>query len=207
MLLDDFLEIYKKLFVKHRWFFVFSMVLYLAFVGFYFWKTGIVSWPSRQKELQKRVLDLEEQLHERDQVVATLTTRAGQVEFLKPLKFDERWQDDHSRETVGRLVEYAEFAITKNDFERAEGFYKEANDIQPTITVPYYRGRLAYRQGDLQRAEALWLEAIKRDPDNKYPDLRLYLGVLYYQIGRAREAQHYLRFFDDQGGGGGSGTF
>jgi len=209
MSLENLLAFYKRLFTKYRSLTILTDLGYLVFVGFYLGTTArVAEWfraPSQVKELQKRVLDLEAQRQQQDQVIATLTARATQTDFLKPLKFDERWRDDRARETVGRLVEYAEFAIAKNDFEHAGRFYNEANDVQPTVTIPYYQGRLSYRRGDLQRAEAMWLEAIKRDPDRKYPDLRLYLGVLYYQMGRASEAKRYLRSFGGDEGGGGSG--
>jgi tetratricopeptide (TPR) repeat protein len=204
--LENVLAFYKRLFMRYRSLALLTSFVYIVFAGFYLAKaTRLTEWfraPSEVKELQKRVLDLEAQRQQQDQVIATLTARATQTDFLKPLKFQERWRDDRARETLSRLVEYAEFAISKNDFEHAERFYNEANDVQPTVTIPYYQGRLAYRRGDLQRAEVMWLEAIKRDPDRKYPDLRLYLGVLYYQMGRFSEAKRYLSSFGGDGGGG-----
>jgi tetratricopeptide (TPR) repeat protein len=190
-------SIYKQIFYRHRNLFVITSVCYILFLAILFRSqvSAFILAPRQALELRNRVLDLEAQRQEQERILSTLTARTTQADFLKPLKFDEKWRDEHARETVGRLVEYAEFALSKNDFEHADRFYTEAGEVQPTITIPYYQGRLAYRRGDLQRAEAKWLEAIKRDPERKYPDLRLYLGVLYYQLGRTAEAKQYLKSF------------
>ncbi|MGH9714225.1 MAG: tetratricopeptide repeat protein [Candidatus Acidiferrales bacterium] len=185
------------MFTKYPWAVVVGVLSYLIFFATFFLKISPFEWiraPHEARELRMRVLDLEMQRRQQDLLLATLTARTPQADYLKPLKFEENWRDEHTRETIGRLVEYAEFALSKNDFEHAERFYTEASEMQPTITIPYYEGRLAYRRGDLQRAEVKWLEAIKRDPEGKYPDLRLYLGILYYQIGRASEAKQYFEY-------------
>jgi tetratricopeptide (TPR) repeat protein len=203
MAIENIVSMYRRLFERHPYLTALTLFIYLMFIGFYFSGGSLVAWiraPHEVIELRKRVLDLEAQRQQQDQLVATLTARTTQADFLKPLKFDEPWRDERARETVGRLIEYAEFAIAKNDFEHAERFYREANEVQPTVAIPYYEGRLAYRRGDLQRAEAKWLEAIKRDPQRKYPDLRLYLGVLYYQMGRVGEAKQYLKSFGAESG-------
>jgi tetratricopeptide (TPR) repeat protein len=198
MAIDDILSMYKRAFLRHPYTLGLTFFVYFIIILFYILGGSPITWFHAVREgteLRKRVLDLETQRQQQDQLIATLTARTTQVDFLKPLKFDERWRDERARETVGRLIEYAEFAIAKNDFEHAERFYREANDVQPTVSIPYYEGRLAYRRGDLQSAEAKWLEAIQRDPERKYPDLRLYLGVLYYQLGRVGEAKRYLKSF------------
>jgi tetratricopeptide (TPR) repeat protein len=197
MIIEDLFVAYKRLLSRHRYIVVATLAVYVTAIMAYL-KVPVIAWfraPAEVTELRGRVLDLETQRRQQDQILATLTATTVQSDFLKPLKFDEKWRDERARETVGRLIEYAEFAMSKNDFEHAERFYSEANEVQPTVSIPYYEGRLAYRRGNLQRAEAKWLEAIKRDPDRKYPDLRLYLGVLYYQLGRAGEAKQYLKNF------------
>jgi tetratricopeptide (TPR) repeat protein len=197
MFIQDVLRVYKRLFFQRPYMSAIVFVAYTIGIAFY-WRAPIIAAfraPTEVTELRKRVLDLEGQRQQQDELLATLTARTVQSDFLKPLKFEERWRDERARETVGRLIEYAEFAISKNDFEHAERFYNEANQVQPTIAIPYYEGRLAYRRADLQRAETKWLEAIKRDPEHKYPDLRLYLGILYYQMGRVGEAKQYLKSF------------
>jgi len=195
MLVDDIFSFYKRIFLRHPYVTGTIVVIYVFSVIAFVSRRSVVQWlraPGEVAELRMRVLDLETQRRQQDQLLSTLAERTSQAEFLKPLKFEETWRDERAKQTVGRLVEYAEFAISKNDFEHAQRFYTEANEVQPTLTVPYYEGRLAYRRGDLQRAETKWLEAIKRDPGRRYPDLRLYLGVLYYQTGRLDEAKAYL---------------
>ncbi len=193
MPLENVFSLYKRIFSRHRLLFVGSIVYFILVLGYGVGRSFLAL--READELRMRVVELETQRRQQDQLLSTLTERTLQAEFLKPLKFEERWRDERTKQTVSRLVDYAEFAISKNDFERAERFYSEANQAQPTLTIPYYEGRLAYRRGDLQRAETKWLEAIKRDPEQRYPDLRLYLGVLYYQLGRVDEARTYLRIF------------
>jgi len=159
--------------------------------------TSLFRAPREVQELRERVTELESQRKQQDQLVMMLTAGTNQADFLKPLKFDERWRDERSQEAVGRLVNYAEFAISKSDYDHAELFYNEASQFQPTVTIPYYEGRLAYRKGDLSGAEEKWLEAVKQDPNGEYPDLRLYLGILYYQMGRVGEAKQYLKYFGE----------
>src|SRR6266446_2471082 len=190
------LNIYKLAFSRYRFLFIVTAVVYLAFFVVFFAKGSLVEFfraTFEVKQLRTRVLELETERHQQEQLLATLSSRTSQADFLKPLKFEEKWRDEAARQNVSRLVDYAEFAVSKNDYEHAERFYSEADNIQPTVTIPYYEGRLAYRRGDLQLAEAKWLEAIKRDSGNKYPDLRLYLGLLYYQMGRSGEAQQFLK--------------
>jgi tetratricopeptide (TPR) repeat protein len=201
MSMESMVANYMRLIRRHPVVYITGIAVYVVFIVFFFWRSPITAWlrsPAEVPELRKRVLDLEAQRQQQDQLLAALTSTTLESDFLKPLKFDERWRDDRARETVGRLVEYAEFAISKNDFEHAARFYSEADEVQPTLTIPYYEGRLAYRRGNLQRAEAKWLEAIKRDPEDKYPELRLYLGILYYQLGRIAEAKQYLKSFGGQ---------
>jgi tetratricopeptide (TPR) repeat protein len=199
---QSILSTYKRIVSQHPLVFSLSAVFYVTIVAVWVVRQPLMEYllaPHEEADLRARVVELEDLRRQQDQLLSTFTSRTTQAEFLKPLKFEERWRDDRARETVGRLVEYAEFAISKNDFEHAERFYSEANEVQPTITIPYYEGRLAYRRGDFQRAETKWLEAIKRDTERKSPDLRLYLGILYYQMGRLDEAKKYLRDFESNG--------
>jgi tetratricopeptide (TPR) repeat protein len=190
------LRYYRKLFIDRPVLTAVAALIYLsAAFGFPIYK-DIHDRSNQAAELQRRVLDLDAQLRQQQQIAAALLSAKGsQADFLKPLKFRERWGDDRSRAEIDRLVDYGEYAMSKNDFDHAQRFYEEADKVQPTVTVPYYEGRLAYKRGDLQKAESEWLEAIKRDPDNRFPDLRLYLGVLYYQLGRTTEANRFIHAF------------
>lgn len=197
--IESVLRVYKKLFSRYPYITGLVVVGYIvAFIAFGNWRDmrDRIRALSHAKELQARILDLEMQRRQQDEILAALASAKGsQAEFLKPLKFADEWRDDRSRQEVGRLVDYAEYAMSKNDFDHAERFYQEADRLQPTVTIPYYEGRLAYKRGDLRKAESEWLEAIKRDPEGRYPDLRLYLGILYYQLGRTTEARSYIGYF------------
>ena len=192
----EVVEIYARPIRRHPFVYSAMLVVYTLIATSYLTTRGsileLIRAPRERRELQTRVLHLEAELQQQRQLVSSLGTRSQDIEFLRPLRFEESWQSEKSQASVSRLLEYAEFALSKNDYETAERFYSDAAAVQPTITVPYYQGRLAYRRGDLQKAETKWLEAIRLDRTNRYPDLRLYVGILYYRLGRVTDAQLYL---------------
>ena len=185
-------EAYRSIFRRHPAAIAGTAVAYVALVGGYLFFLRFQTTTDRMEESQHRIMELERILGQQRELFTVTAGQSSDIAFLKPLRFEEQWVRPEAQAAVGRLLEYAEFALSRNDLEHADRFYQEAAAIQPTIGVAYYQGRLAYRRGDTSRAEAKWREAISRDRSNRYPDLRLYLGVLYYQTGREAEAKRLL---------------
>lgn len=142
---------------------------------------------------EEQVKMLQAMLERQQRIADTLTNRVKKDVFIRNLEFHEQWKDEHSRTEILRLMEFADFAVQKDDFLRARRLYEEAAQVQDTLSVPYYLGRLAYIQGDLSEAEASWRQVIKADSELHYPEIRLYLGVTLYEMGREREGKEYLK--------------
>lgn len=146
-----------------------------------------------KQELQGRLLDLSDRLARQQDIIDVQSRRTRQSSFLRKIDFDENWATEKSRLRIMRLLDYAEFALEKEDYRYAERLYQEASEIQQTITVPYYKGRLNYLLGDLEGAEAEWREAIRLDDKGRYPELRLYLAISLYEMDKDNETKKLLK--------------
>ena len=193
-ILEELASSYARLFRKPL--VVAFMVVYLLFsVGLVLKPVLITKWAevtgNARTEAQLKALELE--LQKQRTIAETLTTRLKKASFLRNLEFQEPWKNDQSRAEILRLLDYADFAIQKDDYPRARKLYEEAAQIQDTLSVPYYLGRLCYIQGDLSEAEANWKQVIKVDSTGQYPEIRLYLGITLYEMGREREGKEAFR--------------
>lgn len=188
-------DVYRRMFSRRPVLVVIMLFIYAAGVGGFLFKwTNTGSWESQKsRDLRLRIQRMEMKGERDDAVIDVLRQRMRKVSFLKDLTFDEKWKSDETRTTVLRLLEYAQFALEKSDFSYAKGVYQDAAKVQPTLSVPYYLGRLHYLEGDLVSAESEWTTVIAADPQGKYPDLRLYLGILKYELGKKDESNTLLQ--------------
>ena len=119
-------------------------------------------------------------------------TRAKDTGIFRDLQFNENWENEKVKSDALRLIEFGRYADDKGNFKYAEKLYREAKELQDSLTATYYLGRNAYFQGDLSEAERNWRKLISVDPDVKYPDVRLYLATLLSQSRRNAEAKQVL---------------
>jgi len=190
--LDEVLGLYARALRKHRGIFLTIAAAYSIFSVFFLFRSELTNaWETviGRRGAQQRIRMLESILEKQQQITETLASREKKPSFLRNLEFEEDWKSDHNRTEVLRLLDYADFALQKEDYARAKRMYEEAAQIQQTLTVPYYLGRLAYLQGDLAEAESNWRQVVNADTKNRYPEVRLYLGVALYELGREREAK------------------
>lgn len=188
-------EFYRSLFSRHPFVTAFVILGY-AFVASFLLLRSEFMKPFIDRDItEARIDELEKRISQQDAVIQILTKRSKSVSFFRDLDFEENWKTDENRDTILRLLEYANFAIQRADYSRAESLYLEASQIQETISVPYYRSRMYYVQGDLQSAELQLRRVIELDKLSKYPDVRLYLGIVLYQMGKEKDGREYLRDF------------
>jgi tetratricopeptide (TPR) repeat protein len=194
--MEELAEAYGNALRRHKTFAAIFTVVYAAFVfGFVFRPDLAKMWASITGETrtQQQIKALETDLMKQRTIAETLASRVKKASFLRNLEFQETWRNDESRAEILRLLDYADFAIQKDDYSRARKLYEEASQIQDTLSVPYYLGRLSYMQGDLSESEANWRQVIKLDAKAQYPEIRLYLGITLYEMGREREGKEVLR--------------
>lgn len=196
--LNRLFQFYILIFREHPLLLLLFVVAYLIIVTFVFWGQRIVTLlqaPQQVEHLQLRTIELQTQLEAQKKVLERLSQTTREPTIFRELQFTEQWKTDQARIQVTRLLEYADFAISKEDYQHAEKLYREAGEIQPTVSVPYYQGRLNYMQGDLEAAKSKWTEAIQADPEMKYPELRFYLGLIHYELNEDDESKELLRLY------------
>jgi tetratricopeptide (TPR) repeat protein len=193
---DEVLRLYARVLHKHRALFLAVAAAYTGFLLFFVFRSELrKTWETvaGKREAEQRIKMLEAILEKQQVITATLTSRENKSSLLRNLEFKENWKTDRNRTETLRLLEYANFALEKEDYPRAKRMYEEAAQIQPTLSVPYYLGRLAYLQGDLSEAESNWRQVVNADTKKQYPEVRLYLGMTLYEMGREREAKDFFR--------------
>lgn len=182
-------DTYRQFVQSHKTTIAFAMVAYAAI------SLGMPLYLRQREEsmlLKQRVAAL-------DRSLAALSgkepSRIQTAKLFRNLEFKEQWQDDKARAEILRLIDYARFAEEKADYEYASRFYEEANKIQETHTVTYFLGRDAYLQGELTRAEMYWRKILAADPQNHYPEMRLYLALILYEQRKDSEAASLLEAY------------
>lgn len=202
--MNKVLDIYKRQLTSHPFitvtFFLFYLLLTLQFI----FKVNLIEkwrmlWKGDEIKVmqEQRISELQSKVEQQDKIIEVLTKREREYSFLRKLEFQEDWKAEDNRNNVLRILDYADFAIQKQDYSRAEQLYLEADKIQETLTVPYYRGRLAYIQGNLPAAESQWKRVISLDRQGRYPEVRLYLAIALYEIGKGSESKAFLKEYLD----------
>jgi hypothetical protein len=195
--IPSLLATYQRLFKARPLFWSGVVVTYAAII----FTTFAYLEARKTEQSQQRLMLLEEQLeelrHQRNEQGVTNSHRE-RPGFMRDLSFNENWVNDDTKTNVARLLDYAAFAIQKADFRRAERLYAEAETAQTTFVVPYNLARLHYLEGDL-KGTAIYLEnVIALDTGARYPELRLYLGVVQYELGQTAESRKSLQLFIDR---------
>ena len=186
---------------------LFLFLLILAYVAVLFMvpavRYGVSDYWDRvtgRDVLQLRVVQLQLVIDQQQKVMEVLVSQRERVALFGDLSFDESWETAKHEESVLRLMDYAVFAMDREDYAYALEFLSEASGIQNTLAVPYLTGRIRYSQGNLAATVDEWTEVIRLDPDNRYPVVRLYLGIVLHQMGDTAESNRLLQeFLDPQG--------
>lgn len=154
--------------------------------------SDIINAPRRLRELREENSGIRQYVLELEDIISRLDSTRVDSTLFRGLNMSDPYTNDATKNSISRLVEYAEFAISKNDYERAEGLFVEANQIQPTVGVAYQQGRLAYFRGNLKRTVERWQAAISLDSDRLNIELRLYLGIVLHELGRYEDGDQLI---------------
>lgn len=194
------LHVYKRLLSKHPFTFVVIILMYILILFFMVSDYNLIDFiraPFEAPILRERIRSFQEMEAEKDAIISRLTQSRDGSPLFRQLKFDEAWKNDEAKININRLLEYAAFAISKDDFTHARRLYDDASQIQETISVHYYQGRLAYLEGNLKHTINSWTSAVKLDTDRKYPILRLYLGIVFYEMGDDVGANRFIKEYSE----------
>ena len=194
--MSEILSIYTKLFKRHPFFLVFSVIIYAIIFMWFFFRTEVRDiWINIREGnvYREQLLELKNELRAREQILNTLTKRSRSASFIKDIAFIEKWKSEENKTEVGRLIEYADFAVRKNDPNRAESLYQESLSIQETFSANYELASLYYSEGNLEKAIASWEKFKKLDSENNYPVVGLYLGIAYHELGEEEKSLSNLK--------------
>lgn len=147
---------------------------------------------SEVESLKLRLKNTQLELDNNKQLIYELSDKDRRFGFLRKIEIRDEKITGQQKAEVSRLIEYAEFALGKEDFKYAEQFYNEANNSVETSIGHYYLGRLFYIQGITEKAEIEWMKAIKLDENFRYPELRFFISILLYELGKDKDSKEYL---------------
>jgi tetratricopeptide (TPR) repeat protein len=189
--------IYSKAIKRRPWLFLSFIVFYLSFFLIYFITPGYgirETWDhiTGREELQERIIELQTEIERKNSIIDTLNKREDALSLIKTIEFDENWKTEENKESIQRLFEYAAFAIEKEDYQYAEDIYIETLQMQETLSAHYNLGRLYYMKGDLRSTKTEWEYVINLDQAGKYPKVRLYLGIINFELGNEDDGNNYL---------------
>jgi len=92
-----------------------------------------------------------------------------------------------------RILEYAQFALDKEDYEYAERFYQDGINSYKSSVANYYLARLYYIQNKLKMSEIELNKAILKDSKNIYPEYNFYLAVINFELDKRTVSKDLLR--------------
>lgn len=184
------LETYKKVF-KSPLFSLF-MIAYTAIAVFYFYRIqerrNMEEVNLIQRDLQERIIQLNEMIKDKNELAIR-----NQYSFMKNMEIRDTLLDKTDKGNIERMIEYADFAIQKKDFEYAEKFYEDANQTYNYSITHYYLGKLYYRQNNIDDAIREFRTAISLDKKEFYPEYRFYLAILLHEINNESESKKYIK--------------
>lgn len=195
---NKILEFYIGMFKRHPLVLSLTLILYILFTIFFVFREELslyLTAPNTIKELEVRLFEQQDKIEREKSIVEILTKRTRESSFLKDIKFIEDWKSPEIRDEILRFLDYANFAIKKQDYKHAERLYMEASELQETLTIPYRLGRIYYIQGDLKGAQSQWMNVISLDKENAYPDMRLYVAIILYEKGQIEQSKNFLRHY------------
>lgn len=185
-MLHNVVSMYTSFFKRKPFWGFLILLIYIFFAVWVFFRSEIADtfkYAKEGKQLSIQIKDLEEIVRSKDLIIDTLTRRSKTASFIKNLDFNEKWQSEKTKIEIERLLEYAAFALRKNDSKRAERLYKEAESIQETLSSNYNLGALYYFEGQLESTIRAWEKFITIDSGIKYPIVRFYLSIAYHEKG------------------------
>ena len=95
------------------------------------------------------------------------------------------------KQEAAEFFKRANYHVSKNDFEKADGFYSEAIEKIPDFADAYLnRGILREKMGKLDAADADFAKALELDPSFELARLQ-YAGFLS-RLGQYQKSQNYL---------------
>ncbi len=181
-----------RLLRKKPYIFISTMVVYIGIIGFYITlreKQNIVT--SIRYKAEREIVDLKEEIERQKNIINSLTISRKIPVVFRPINFTEDWEDDSKEAEINRIFEYANFAMSKEDYKRAKSLYEEAQVIQTTFQAQYYLGMLDYIEGDLNSCIKKWSTIVESAQD-RFPNLRFHLAIVLYEDGESERSMKYL---------------
>ena len=191
-------DIYTRIFKRRPIFFILTTLIYTIFIIWFFFRSEIkdaLMYSTEGKQLSIQIKELEDQIRNKDLILDTLTRRSKTASFIKDMDFQEKWESEKNKIEIERLLEYAAFALRKNDPGRAERLYNESESIQETLSSNYSLGALYYFEGQLESTISAWERFIRIDSKNNYPIVRFYLSIAYHEKGNDAKSIQLLKAY------------
>ncbi|XP_060067782.1 protein O-mannosyl-transferase TMTC1-like [Ylistrum balloti] len=135
--------------------------------------------------LLQRALELDSRYEE-----ASVALAGMMMETQNWMEADRLFQSALTNNPVSAQAyhNYGTFLYRRGEETRALEFYQRAVDVDPTHTVSIIdAARCLKNQGKLVQAETHLIEALKLKKEDSTVDM---LGVIYFEMGRSREAIH-----------------
>ena len=190
------LDLYKKLLFKHRFMMAAFGITYIIVLGTYFYIRQRQAMIYELKhEARYEMRELSEQNDKLKRIIDSLSSARDQPRFIKSITFSENWDTEDKKKEVQRILEYAKFASSKDDVQRATALYQEALTVQKTFSAKYELGKLGYLAGDLDSCIQHWSAIVKEDTKGLYPAVRFYLAIALHEQGQDKQSRDNLREF------------
>jgi len=160
------------------------MVFYMNFVSkFLFSSRGNV------ERIKNELSDTRAELSQTKELLAKITSASGLQYSLafKPLDFNEP-----AESSLLRSLDYAKYALTKDDFEYAKRLLEDATAIQKTPATEYLLGVLAFKSGDLKKASEHWQFAVQTKNVRNQAEILYLLIVASHEQGDAESTSNYM---------------
>lgn len=189
-LFDFYIKLLKE---RPAWLSVLVAGYIMAFVMYFFFLQRQRLERELKKDVSMIMVELENENADLKKLVATLSEARGQPRLFKPITFEETWENNEKKKEVQRILEYADFALSKDDIKRAMVLYEEALTVQETFSAKYALGRLEYLSGNINSCVQHWSQIIEADTEGLYPLLRFYLAVAFHEQGQEKQSREYLQ--------------
>lgn len=190
--IENMFGVYKRILTRHPIILSLTLAMYAAFFTWFI--TSRIIRPQEHKLIRKEfeIMQLTKELERTQKIVDSLI--AGNTPTIfKPVSFEENWENDSNKTEIKRIFEYAEFAMSKNDYKRARSLYKEAQTTQNTYEAEYSLGLISYFERNLESCIQTWKQLVDKDEVRQFPIVRFYLAVVLYEAGHHDESMKYLQ--------------
>lgn len=190
MSFDDIIFI--RLFKKRPYFYICVLIIYIGiFMLFRLYREKRYIETSISYKVESEIENLKEEIERQKNIINSLTISRKIPVVFRPINFKEDWEDSSKEAEINRIFEYANFAMSKDDYKRAKSLYEEAQVIQTTFLAQYYLGMLDYIEGDLNSCIKKWSTIVESAQD-RFPNLRFHLAIVLYEAGESERSMKYL---------------